>query len=212
MHSCLCFSLLWKTGFKQSRQLLDTSWQLVYLLSPLIFFLSHSRYLLDRFSIHRETFCLLDRCSIVVQSIKVGFCMIATRQLLDLSRSSYMHYFSHVLHLSIILSSITFCFIIFMHFYGFLLPPWSSLIIFLFLGWDFLASCTLCQSWQKRGEIVEKMWFLFKILHVRGRNTCLCKGEMCFILLGGVLTSFFVYIGLVTMFTYIVLNFDIFIW
>ena len=26
------------------------------------------------------------------------------------------------------------------------------------------------------------MWFLFKILHVRGRNTCLCKGEMCFIL------------------------------
>ena len=25
----------------------------------------------------------------------------------------------------------------------------------------------------------------FKILHVRGRNRCLCKGEMCFILLGG---------------------------
>ena len=26
------------------------------------------------------------------------------------------------------------------------------------------------------------MWFLFKILHVRGRNTCLCKRELCFIL------------------------------
>ena len=25
--------------------------------------------------------------------------------------------------------------------------------------------------------------FLLKILYVRGRNTCLCKGEMCFILL-----------------------------
>ena len=48
----------------------------------------------------------------------------------------------------------------------------------------------------------------FKILHVRGRNTFLCKGETCFILLGGVLTSLFLYTGLVTMFTYIVLVFD----
>ena len=49
-----------------------------------------------------------------------------------------------------------------------------------------------------------------KIIHVRGRNTCLCKREVCFILLGGVLTSFFTYTGFVTMFTYIVLIFDIF--
>ena len=97
-----------------------------------------------------------------------------------------------------------------MHFYGFLVPPWSSLIIFMFLGQSFLASCTLCQSWQKKGEIVENMWFLFKILHVRGRNTFLYKGEICFILLGGVLTSFFMCTGLVTMFTYIVLIFDIY--
>ena len=55
---------------------------------------------------------------------------------------------------------------------------------------------------------MENMGFLSKILHVRGRNTFLCKGEMCFILLGGVLTSFFLYIGLVTMFTYIVLIYD----
>ena len=58
---------------------------------------------------------------------------------------------------------------------------------------------------------MEKMWFLFKILYVRGRNTFLCKGELCFILLGGVLTYFFLYTGLVTMFTYIVLIFDIYI-
>ena len=32
--------------------------------------------------------------------------------------------------------------------------------------------------------------FFFKILHVRGRNTCLCKGEMCFILLGECLLPF----------------------
>ena len=45
---------------------------------------------------------------------------------------------------------------------------------------------------------METLWFFFKILHVRGRNTCLYKGEMCFILLGGVLTSFFLYTDLVT--------------
>ena len=55
------------------------------------------------------------------------------------------------------------------------------------------------------------MWFLFfKILHVRRRNTFLCKREMCFILLRGVLTSLFLYTGHVTMFTYIVLIFDIY--
>ena len=58
---------------------------------------------------------------------------------------------------------------------------------------------------------MENMWFLFEILHVRGRNTFLCKGEMCFILLGGVLTSFFLETGLMTMFTYIVLIFDIYV-
>ena len=86
------------------------------------------------------------------------------------------------------------------------------LIIFIFLEWSILVSCTFCQSWQKGGEIVENMWFRSKILHVRERNTCLCKGEMCFILLGGVLTSLFLYTGLVTMFAYIVLIFDIYIY
>ena len=98
-----------------------------------------------------------------------------------------------------------------MHFDGFFVPPWSSLIIFIFLGWSFIASCTLCQSWQKGGEFVENMWFLFKILHVMGRNTFICKGEMCFILLGEVITSLFLYTDLVTMFTYIVLIIDIYI-
>ena len=100
-----------------------------------------------------------------------------------------MHYFSHVLLLSVFLSSIASCFVTFMQLYGFFVPPWSSLIIFMFLRWSILDSCTLCQSWQKGGEIVEKMWFLFKILHVKGRNTCPCKVDLCFILLGRVFTS-----------------------
>ena len=77
---------------------------------------------------------------------------------------------------------------------------WSSL----FLGWIFIASCTLCQSWQKEGENV----FLFKILHVMGRNTCLCKGELCFIFVRGSVfllvvleASFsFLYTGLMTIY------------
>ena len=56
------------------------------------------------------------------------------------------------------------------------------------------------------------MWricgFFSRFYMLGGRNACLCKGEMCFILLGGVLTSFFLYTGLVIMFTYIVLIFD----
>ena len=53
---------------------------------------------------------------------------------------------------------------------------------------------------------MENMWFLFKIQHIRRRNTCLCKGEMCFILLGGVLTSLFLYIKTCDHFyTYVVL-------
>ena len=98
--------------------------------------------------------------------------------------------------------------ILFHYIHAFLWIFCAPLIIFIFLEWSILASCTLCQSWQKGGEIVKNMWFLFKVLHVRGRNTCLCKGEMCFILLGRVLTSFFLYTGLVTMFTYIMLIFD----
>ena len=51
-------------------------------------------------------------------------------------------------------------------------------------------------------------------IHVSVRGSCVssCKGELCFILLRGVPTFFFVYIGLVTMFTYIVLIFDIYIY
>ena len=93
------------------------------------------------------------------------------------------------------------------------MPPWSSLIIFVSLGWNFLTSCILCQSWQRGrncGDFVV-FFFFFKILHVRGRNTCLYKGEICFMLLGGVLISFFFYTGLMTMLTYIVFIFGLYI-
>ena len=53
---------------------------------------------------------------------------------------------------------------------------------------------------KRRRNCGEYVVSFFKILHVRGRNTFLCKGEMCFILLGGVLTSFFLYTGLVTIY------------
>ena len=85
--------------------------------------------------------------------------------------------------------------------------PWSSLCL---SGKAFYLLVPFVNH-DKKGE---KLWricgFFFKILHVRGRNTSLCKGEMCSILLRGVLTSLFLYTGLVTMFTYIVLIFDIY--
>ena len=92
-----------------------------------------------------------------------------------------MHCFSHVLHLSFILPSIN---ILFHYIHAFLWIFCDPLIIFIFLKWSVLASCTLCQSWKKGGEIVEICGFFLKIIYIRGRNTCLCKGEMCFILLG----------------------------
>ena len=96
----------------------------------------------------------------------------------------------------------------------FFVPPWSSLIIFdhLFVSRVKLSSFLypLSIMTKRRRNCGEYVVSFFKILHVWGRNTFLCKGEMCFILLRGVLTSFFVYTGLVTMFTYIVLIFDIF--
>ena len=67
----------------------------------------------------------------------------------------------------------------------------------MFFGWSFTVSCTFVNH-DKKGE---KMWFLFNILHVRGRNTCFCKGELCFIFLEGTSFSFFfLYTGLVTIF------------
>ena len=66
---------------------------------------------------------LLDTSSIDSRSLEVGFFSIASQQLLNLSRPSCMHFFSHVLHFSILLSSIASCFITFMHLYGFLVPP-----------------------------------------------------------------------------------------
>ena len=118
-----------------------------------------------------------------------------------------MHCFSHVLHLSIILSSIAPC-----NVHAFI---WISLYPLIILDHLYVSRVKLfsflypLSIMTKRGRNCDVVSF-FKILHVRGRNTFLCKGELCFILLGGVLTSFFVYTGLVTMFTYIVLIFNIY--
>ena len=96
-------------------------------------------------------------------------CFLPARQLLDLSRPSYMHCASHVLHLSIILSSIASCFITFMHLYGFLvsLDHLRSSLCFSGEALQFLVPFV---NHDKKGE---KMWFPFKILHVRGENACL---------------------------------------
>ena len=109
-----------KNCFCSSQQLLDTSRQLGYLSSSSVSFYR----ILNGFSIHQETFYMLDRCSIVGRSIEVGFCLIVARQLLDPSRFSCMHCFLHVLHLFIIL---------FHYIHAFIWILCSPLIIFIFL-------------------------------------------------------------------------------
>ena len=201
--SIFVFFPFWKTVLRQSRQLLNTSLIPGYLSN----FSTSSNRNLDNFLtarwIYRETFCPLDSFSIHrgwLDSISTP---------LDWLRSSCMHCFSHVLHLSIILSSIAPC-----NVHAFI---WISLYPLIILDHLYVSRVKLSSFFYllsimiKRGRNCgEYEVSFFKILHVRGRNTCICKGEMCFILLGGVLTSFFLYTGLVTMFTYIVLIFDIF--
>ena len=87
--------------------------------------------------------------------------------------------------------------ILFHYIHAFLWILCASLIIFDYLYvsqvklYNFLYPLSIMT---KRGRNCGDFVVFFKILHVKGRNTCLCKGEMCFILLEGVLTSFFLYL------------------
>ena len=152
LHLYLCFSLL----EKQFLSNLDTSSTPGNLSRFFSFSLSQSWYLLDNFSIHRESFCLLDSFSITVRSIEV--CSIAARHL-SISRDPLA---CIVFHMSciflIILSSIASYFITFMNLYGFLMPPWSSLC---FSGEVFFCFLYPLSIMTKRGEIVV-FFFFFK--------------------------------------------------
>ena len=68
--------------------------------------------------------------------------------------------------------------ILFHYIHAFLWILCTPLIIFMFLGWSFLVSCTLFQSWQKGGEIV--IWFLFLRFYM-------LWGELCSFVRGVVL-------------------------
>ena len=138
----------WKTIFKQSRQLFNTSTTPGYLSS----FSTSSYRNLNSFSTARwidwDFFWILDSFSTAsihrdwLNSISTPF---------DQSKSSCMHCFSHVLHLSFILPSIN---ILFHYIHAFLWILCAPLIIFIFLKWSVLASCTFVNH-EKNGE---KLW------------------------------------------------------
>ena len=151
----MCFFLLEKLLFFKLDSSLSHPRQISFLSSLLLVISTDPLQLLNLSKkISKFCVCPIDSRQILDPSRFLGFLSIATRQLLNLSRPCCMHCFSHVLLLSIILSSITSYFFTFMHLYGFLVSPWSSLIVCMFLRWSFIASCTLCQSWQKGGENV----------------------------------------------------------
>ena len=155
LHSYLCFSLL-ENPFLSN---LDTSRYLAYLTRFLVDFLSQSRHLSIARWIDRESSCSLD--SFLTP--------------LDLSRSSYMYCFSYVLHLSVILSSITSCFITFMHFYGFLFAP---LIIFdhLYVSWvkfcSFLYPLSIMTKRERKCGFFLRFYMLGGEIHAFVRGSC----------------------------------------
>ena len=98
--------------------------------------------------------------------------------------------------------------ILFHYIHAFIWISYAPLIIIdhFYVSQVKLSSFLYLLSITKRGRNCgDFVGFSFFSLHVRGRNTYLYKGEMCFILLGGVLTSFFLYTSLVAKITYIVL-------
>ena len=148
LHSYLCFSLLKKLFLSN----LDSS--LTPSLSIELFscFLSQSWHLSIARLINRETFYPINSSSTAT---------FIHRGLLDTSRS--VEILLHVLFftcfapfLYLVIHSI-----LFHHMHAFIWILCTPLIIFMFLGWSFITSCTLCQSWQKGEEIVETLWFLF---------------------------------------------------
>ena len=80
IHVCI-FLFFWKTVFKQSRQLLDTSRYLAYLSNSSATFYRN----LDSCLIHRDTFCLVDSFS-TASSIHRASC--TSRQMLDSSSTA----------------------------------------------------------------------------------------------------------------------------
>ena len=65
--------------------------------------------------------------------------------------------------------------ILFHYIHAFIWIPFAPLIIFMFLGWSFIASCTLCQSWQKGEENVVfffRFYMLRKEIHAFVRGSC----------------------------------------
>ena len=139
---------------------------------------------------------MLDRCSIAPRSIEI------------LLHPLFFTYFASFFYLVI--------YSIFVHhIHAFISILCTPLIIFdhLYISRVKLSSFLYHLSiMTKRGRNCREYVQSFKILYVRRRNTCPCKGELCFILLGGVFTSLFLYTSLVTIFTYIVLIFEIYIY
>ena len=116
-------------GFDLDSFLIDRSIRQAKILCSL-----SARHVLNRFSIHRG-WLLLDRSLIASRSIRT--------LLHALFFTCLASFFYLVIH-SFLFHSI----------HAFLWIPFVPLIIFMFLGWSFIASCTLCQLWQKDGENV----------------------------------------------------------
>ena len=105
-------------------------------------------HIFDRFSIHWG-WLLLDRFSKPPWSIEIPLHAFH----FSLFFTCFASFYYLVIH------SILFHYIL-----TFIWIPCAPLIIFMFLGWSFITSCTLCQLWQKGG----KCGFFFRFYMLRG--------------------------------------------
>ena len=145
--------------------------------------LIHSQMILDP-SILLGSFSINSKH--ISQSIEVILC--ALYQLDSSSTASrFVKTFLHALFFTcfasfyyLIIHSILFHYI---HaFIWIIVPLSSSLIVFMFLGWSFIASCILCQSWQKKGRefgFFLRFYMLGGEIHAFVRGSCVssCYGE-----------------------------------
>ena len=152
MHSSLCVFPSWKTSFLQARQLLNISSTDILSIKPSFCDLNRSSIASRFIEQYFWALCLPDRFSIDPWSIEIyGFSLnsisTASWSVKTLLHALFFTCFASFFYL--VIHNILFHYI-----HAFIWIPCAPLIIFMFLGWSFITSCTLCQSWQKGGENV----------------------------------------------------------
>ena len=151
----ICFSLLEKALFFKLDSSSTHPRQISFLSSLFLVISTYPLQLLDPLrKISELSVCLIDILSIEPSSCDLNISSIDSRSIEENFWAFYLLDRFSTNPRSIEVSGFSLDSILFHYIHAFIWIPCAPLIIFLFLGWSFIASCTLCQSWQKGGEKV----------------------------------------------------------